>query len=199
FLRDDYVPAARESVGASELPDGAAFYDFMLGLMTTTDLTAAEIHEIGLKEVARIRTEMMETIRRSDFMARAEARAAVAQRDDEALFRAFLEYLRTEGRFYATTSEQLLAAYRDVAKRVDAWMPRLFKTLPRLPYGVREMPAFMAPTAPTAYYMSGNLANGTAGFFVANTYRLETRPLFEVVALTLHEAAPGHHHQIALA
>ncbi len=197
FLRDEYIPAARESVGASEYPDGAAFYDYMLGLMTTTDLTAGEIHEIGLAEVARIRAEMMGTIRRSDFMETREGKAAAG--DDERLFRAFLEYLRTNERFYADSPEELLAAYRDVAKRADAWMPRLFKTLPRLPYGVREMPAFMAPSAPTAYYMSGALQNGVAGNFVANTYKLETRPLFECVALTLHEAVPGHHHQIALA
>lgn len=197
FLRDEYVPAARENVGASDYPDGAAFYDYMLGVMTTTDLTAAQIHEIGLKEVERIRAEMMDTIRRSDFMETAEARSAGA--DDERLFRAFLEYLRTNPRFYATTEDDLLAAYRDVAKRVDAWMPRLFKTLPRLPYGVRAMPAFMAPSAPTAYYLSGSLQNGVSGTFIANTYKLDTRPLFECVALTMHEAVPGHHHQIALA
>jgi uncharacterized protein (DUF885 family) len=196
FLRDEYIPACRDSVGASEYPDGAAFYDYMLGLMTTTDLTAGEIHEIGLSEVARIRAEMMGTIRRSDFMETREGKGASG--DDERLFRAFLEYLRTNERFYAESPEELLAAYRDVAKRADAWMPRLFKTLPRLPYGVREMPAFMAPSAPTAYYMSGSLQNGVAGNFVANTYKIDTRPLFECVALTLHEAVPGHHHQIAL-
>lgn len=197
FLRDEYVPAAREGVGASEYPNGAEFYDYMLGVMTTTDLSASEIHEIGLKEVARIRAEMMETIRRSDFMERDEARSA--RGDDERLFRAFLEYLRTDERFYARTADELLAAYRDAAKRADAWMPRLFGTLPRLPYGVREMPAFMAPSAPTAYYLSGSLENGVSGTFIANTHQLNTRPLYEVVALTLHEAVPGHHHQIALA
>ncbi len=196
FLRDEYIPACRDEVGASEYPDGEAFYDYMLGLMTTTDLTAGEIHEIGLSEVARIRAEMMGTIRRSDFMDTREGMAASG--DDERLFRAFLEYLRTDERFYAESPEELLTAYRDVAKRADAWMPRLFKTLPRLPYGVREMPAFMAPSAPTAYYMSGSLGNGVAGNFVANTYKLDTRPLYECVALTLHEAVPGHHHQIAL-
>lgn len=200
FLRDEYVPAARESVGASEYPDGTAFYDYMLGVMTTTDLTASEIHEIGLKEVARIRAEMMDTIRRSDFMERNEARSASGGgADDERLFRAFIEHLRTDERFYAKTEDELLAAYRDAAKRADAWMPRLFRTLPRLPYGVREMPAFMAPSAPTAYYLSGSLENGVSGTFIANTHQLNTRPLYEVVALTLHEAVPGHHHQIALA
>ena len=197
FLRDEYLPATREKVGASEYPNGRAFYDFMLGTMTTTDLTADQIHEIGLKEVARIRLEMMDTIRRSDFMERVTSRSV--QFDDEALFRAFLDYIRSDERFYAKTAEELLVAYRDAAKRADAWMPRLFKTLPRLPYGIREMPAFMAPSAPTAYYLSGSLENGVAGFFIANTYQLETRPLYEVVALTLHEAVPGHHHQVALA
>jgi uncharacterized protein (DUF885 family) len=197
FLRDEYVPATRESVGASDYPDGAAFYDYMLGVMTTTGLSASEIHEIGLREVARIRAEMMDTIRRSDFMERNEARSA--RGDDERLFRAFLEYLRSDERFYAKTEDELLGAYRDAAKRADAWMPRLFRTLPRLPYGVREMPAFMAPSAPTAYYLSGSLENGVSGTFIANTYQLNTRPLYEVVALTLHEAVPGHHHQIALA
>ncbi|MGP1310071.1 MAG: DUF885 domain-containing protein, partial [Phycisphaerales bacterium] len=104
FLRDEYLPAARASVGASDYPDGAEYYDYMLGVMTTTDLTADEIHELGLSEVARIRAEMMDTIRRSDFMERAEARSAAG--DDERLFRAFLGYLRTDGRFYAESADE---------------------------------------------------------------------------------------------
>lgn len=192
FVRDEYLPACRDSVGVSEEPGGRGYYDFALKGHTTLDVTAEEVHEIGLKEVARIKDEMMGVIARSDFARKDELAG------DE-LFRAFTEYLRTDERFYFDTAEELLAAYRDIAKRIDAEMPRLFRKLPRLPYGVREMPSFMAPEAPTAYYYPGSPVNGVAGFFVANTYALDQRPRYEMMALTLHEAVPGHHHQIAIA
>lgn len=192
FIRDEYLPACRESVGIFDTPDGRAFYDFAIEGHTTLDVTAEQVHEIGLKEVARIKAEMMGVIARSDFPREDELQG------DE-LFRAFTEYLRTDERFYFDTAEELLAAYRDIAKRIDAEMPRLFRKLPRLPYGVREMPAFFAAEAPTAYYYPGSPVNGVAGFFVANTYALDQRPKYEMIALTLHEAVPGHHHQIALA
>ncbi|TVQ63039.1 MAG: DUF885 domain-containing protein [Phycisphaerales bacterium] len=192
FLEHEYVPRAREATGASESVGGRAWYAWTLRWHTTTDLTAGEIHEIGLSEVARIRAEMMEVIARSDFAMRDSLRG------DE-LFRAFTNHLRTNPRFYFEHEEDLLRAYRDIAKRMDAELPRLFTVLPRTPYGVRRMPDYMAPSAPTAFYYPGLLSTGTPGWFVANTYALDSRPKYEMVPLTLHEAAPGHHLQIALA
>lgn len=192
FLRDEYVPGCRATIACADLPDGAARYQFSLKVMTTTDMTPEQIHTLGLSEVARIRAEMMTVIARSDFPERDSLKG-----DD--LFRAFLTYLRTNERFVCKTPEELLEGYRDVAKQWDAEMPRMFGRMPRLPYGVREMPAFIAPTQTTAFYQSGSLENGQAGFFVANTYKLNERPKYEMVPLTLHEASPGHHHQIALA
>lgn len=192
FLENEYVPACRETIAAKDLPDGTAFYAFQIKRQTTLDLTAEQIHQIGLSEVARIRAEMMQVIARSDFV-RKDARRG------EELFAAFVAYLRSDPRFYHQTPEALLAGYRAIAKEIDPEMARLFGTLPRLPYGVREMPSFVAPAAPTAYYYAGSLENGVPGYFIANTYRLDQRPKYEMIALTLHEAVPGHHHQIALA
>ncbi|MGQ0614945.1 MAG: DUF885 domain-containing protein [Planctomycetaceae bacterium] len=192
FLRDDYVPGCRASIAASDGPDGRAYYDLQLAHHTTLSLGAEEIHALGIAEVARIRSEMARTIARTDF----PRRDALA---GEELFAAFLEFLRTDPRFYCTQAQELLAGYRDIAKRVDAELPHLFGRLPRLPYGVREMPLYMAPAAPTAYYYRGSIENGIPGYFIANTWRLDQRPRYEMVALTLHEAVPGHHLQIALA
>ena len=192
FLEREYIPSCRDTFGASDGVDGRALYDFALREHTTTDLTAEQVHQLGLAEVARIRAEMFQVIARTDFPQRDSLHA------DE-LFTAFIQYLRTNPRFYYTTPEALLTGYRDIAKRIDAQLPRLFGTLPRLPYGVREMPAFSAPASPTAYYYPGSLSAGVAGFFIANTYRLDQRPRYEMIALTLHEAVPGHHLQIALA
>ncbi|MEC9374545.1 MAG: DUF885 domain-containing protein, partial [Planctomycetota bacterium] len=189
---DDYIPAARESIAATDLPDGDAFYNYALSNFTTTQLTAREIHELGKSEVARIRAEMLEVIARSDYPNENNL-------EGDELLAAFLDYLRTDQRFYHDSPEELLTGYRDICKRMDAELPRLFGRLPRLPYGVREMPAFIAPSAPTAYYYPGSLANGVAGNFVANTYQLDQRPKYEMVPLALHEAVPGHHLQIALA
>lgn len=192
FLESDYVPNCRVSIGALDSVDGLVWYDWTLTQHTTTSLSAQEIHDTGLREVSRIRAEMMGVIARSDFRDRNRLQG-------DALFRAFLDYLRTDSRFYFDSAEELLAAYRDIAKRMDGELPRLFKTLPRTPYGVREMPAFIAPSAPTAYYYPGSLKSGTAGWFVANTHALDQRPRYEMIPLTLHEACPGHHLQIALA
>jgi uncharacterized protein (DUF885 family) len=192
FLRDEYLPKCRESFGISQGVDGPAAYDYALRDHTTTTLTADEIHALGLSEVARIRAEMLETIARTDFPRKNEL-------SGDALFAAFVQYLRTDKRFYHDSAEDLLAGYRDISKRIDAEMPKLFGLLPRTPYGVRELPRLAAPTSPTAYYYPGSVKSGTAGFFVANTYRLDQRPKYEMIALTLHEAVPGHHHQIALA
>ncbi len=195
FMREEYIPACRETIAAKDGVDGLAAYEHQIRIMTTLDLSAREIHDIGLAEVARIRAEMMEVIRRSDFMAADTARATS---DPGELFSAFTEYLRTNPRFYFDTPEELLSGYRAIAKRVDPELPSIIRTLPRLPYGVREMPAFMAPTSPTAYYYPGSIKNGVPGYFVANTYRLDQRPKYEMIALTLHEAAPGHHIQNAI-
>jgi uncharacterized protein (DUF885 family) len=196
FMLETYIPACRESIAAIDWPNGEAYYNHQLQTMTTTDLNAQEIHQIGLSEVARIRAEMMDVIRRSDFM---ELHDDAASLDDDALFAAFIDYLRTDPRFYHTSEEDLLAGYRAICKEIDGHMPRYFYTLPRLPYGVRPVPRFMAPTQTTAYYSRGDIRNGEAGFFYANTYRLDQRPKYEMIALALHEAVPGHHHQIAIA
>ncbi|MBM4112042.1 MAG: DUF885 domain-containing protein [Phycisphaerae bacterium] len=196
FISDEYLPACRDSISASDLPGGDAYYDGCLRHHTTLPLGSKRIHEIGVAEVIRLRAEMIEVIRRTDWYA-ADARRA--ELGPEALFDSFVTYLRTDPRFFHESSEALLAGYRDICKRVDGHLPRLFRTLPRLPYGVREMPRFMAPTQTTAYYQPGSLEGGTAGFFVANTYALDQRPKYEMIPLALHEAMPGHHLQIALA
>lgn len=192
FLKDEYVPKCRESFGISEGIDGRAAYDYALRDHTTTNLTGDEVHAIGLSEVARLRAEMMATIARTDYPRKNEL-------SGDELFSAFVASLRTDKRFYFETPEALLARYREIAKLIDAELPKLFGVLPRTPYGVREMPLLAAPTSPTAYYYPGSLVSGTSGTFIANTYRLDQRPKYEMIALTMHEAMPGHHLQIALA
>ena len=196
YINDEYLPNCRDTVAATDLPDGVDYYNHQLRTFTTTNLTAQEIHDIGLSEVARIRAEMLNVIRRSDFL---EHNPDARSLDDDALFDAFVDYLRTHARFYHTSEENLLAGYRDICKRVDGWLPKLFATLPRLPYGVKEIPEFMAPTQTTAYYQHGDIRNAEAGFFMANTYALDQRPKYEMIPLAMHEAVPGHHLQIALA
>lgn len=195
FLTDEYLPNCRETIAAHDLPDGQAYYAFQLRVMTTTNLTAREIHDLGLSEVKRIRAEMMSVIRASDFT---EVNPSAAALTDEALFKAFIHYLRTDPRFYHATEQELLAGYRDICKRVDAILPKLFKTLPRLPYGVRKIPDFMAPNQTTAYYSRGDIRNAQPGYFYANTFALDQRPKYEMVALAMHEAVPGHHLQVAI-
>ncbi|NJN14125.1 MAG: DUF885 domain-containing protein, partial [Planctomycetes bacterium] len=185
FLRDEYIPGCRESIAARDGIDGIAGYEERLRHHTTLDLGAEEIHRLGLAEVARIRAEMLTVIARSD-----------APRKE---FADFVHYLRTDPRFYHESAAALLAGYRDIAKRIDAHMPALFGRLPRLPYGVKEMPPFIAPASPTAYYYRGSIEMARPGWFIANTFRLDQRPKYEMIPLTLHEAVPGHHLQIALA
>ena len=186
FLENEYLPKCRESIGASEGIDGLPYYEWQLRKHTTLPLTADEIHATGLAEVKRIRGEMKALMQKHD----------LPHKDD---FARFANFLRTDPRFFFTDKNDLLAGYRDIAKRIDANMPLLFGRLPRLPYGVKEMPGFIAAASPTAYYYSGSLKTGKPGYFVANTFNLAQRPKYEMVALTLHEAVPGHHHQIALA
>lgn len=196
YFRADYLPACRTGIAATEWPDGAAYYAYMVRTMTTTDLKPEQIHALGLGEVARIRAEMMQVIRTTDFLA---THPDASRLDEEGLFKAFVAELRTNPRFYHKSAADLLTAYRDVSKRIDAELPHLFRTLPRLSYGVRPIPDFMAPSQTTAYYQPGDLKNGEAGTFYANTYQLDQRPKYEMMALAMHEAVPGHHLQIALA
>ena len=195
FAVNEYIPGCRQTIAATELPDGEAYYAFQIRTMTTTDMTPAQIHELGLKEVARIKAEMLEVIRSSDFM----QKYRMSEEEDERLFKAFIHYLRTNQRFYHKTEQELLGGYRDICKQVDGWLPKLFERLPRLPYGVRRIPDFMAPNQTTAYYRPGDMRNAEPGWFYANTYALDQRPRYEMIPLALHEAVPGHHLQIALA
>ncbi len=172
--------------------DGLPRYQFELRRHTTTTLTPDQIHQIGLREVARIRAEMLRVIARTDFAGK------VTLKDSE-LLAAFITHLRTDPRFYFTDKRDQLTAYRDLCKRIDADLPTFFRMLPRNPYGVRELPAFAAPSSPNAYYYYGSIRSGVSGTFMVNTYRLDQRPRYEMVALALHEAVPGHHLQLALA
>jgi uncharacterized protein (DUF885 family) len=183
FTESEYLPAARESIAARDLPDGLAWYQDRVANMTTTDLTPPQIHEIGLQEVKRIRAEMDAIIESTEF---------------DGSFEEFLQFLRTDPRFYHTTADGLMREYRDIAKRADPELTRLFGILPRTPYGVIEVPDYAAPSQTTAYYQSGSLKAGRPGYFFANTYALDTRPRWEMEALTVHEAVPGHHLQIAI-
>ena len=194
FLQNTYLPACRASVAASAGVDGIARYEHALATHTTRPgLSAREIHQIGLDEVERIRAEMMDIIARSDWFGnRGSDTSADAQ------FDSFTQYLRTDPRFYHTDPDALLAEYRAICKRVDPELVTLFGRLPRLPYGVRRLPRFQEPSAPTAYYYRGDPDAGIPGYFMANASKLDQRPKYEMLALALHEAVPGHHLQNAL-
>ncbi len=183
FFVGEYLPAARDNIAANSLPDGAAFYQNRLEHYTTLKMTPAEVHQIGLTEVARIRAEMAKVIAQTGF---------------KGSFAEFIQFLRTDKQFYVTTPDQLLKEASFLAKKIDAQLPKLFVTLPRTPYGVEAVPAEIAPKYTTGRY-SGGREPGAAGFYWVNTYALDRRPLYELEALTLHEAVPGHHLQVALA
>jgi uncharacterized protein (DUF885 family) len=184
FLEGTYLPRARTSLALTALPDGEAWYASLVRRHTTTNLSPAEIHRIGLSEVARIRKAMGKAMAASGF------RGGLA---------AYFRFLRTDRRFFFRRPEDLLSAYRDICKRADPELARLFGTLPRLPYGVLPIPTHAEKSQTTAYYMPGSPEAGRAGHFYANTYDLKSRPRWEMEALSLHEAVPGHHLQIALA
>ena len=199
FLQNEYLPACRDSFGISQGVDGMRAYDIALSDHTTLPkVTAQEIHDTGLAQVAAIRAEMMNVIERTDWAITGRG-ATTRFASADARFAAFVEHLRTDPRFYFDNPEDLLTAYKVISKDIDAEMPRLFGRLPRLSYGVRPIPAFAALAAPTAYYYPGSIESAIPGYFMANIANLNQRPKYEMVALTLHEAVPGHHHQIALA
>ena len=183
FMDEEYVPAARDELGISSVPNGRAQYQALVRFHTTLDTSPEEVHQRGLAEVARIRGEMEEIIEEVGF---------------EGSFAEFLDFLRTDPQFYATSEEELLMHASWIAKRADDALPRFFGRLPRLSYGVRPVPASMAPTYTTGRYWPGSMENGVAGGYMVNTYNLSQRPLYNLPALTVHEAVPGHHLQIAL-
>ncbi|GAB3505668.1 DUF885 domain-containing protein [Pseudoxanthomonas daejeonensis] len=182
YFEQDYLPRARDTIAATDLPDGPAYYDFLAGWYTTTDLTAGQIHEIGLKEVARIRAEME------------KIRAEVGFKGD---LHAFFQHLRTDPKFFHKDPADLLEAYQALSKRIDPELVKVFRTIPRLPYGVRAIPDNIAPDTTTAYYQPGAVDGSRAGFYYVNLYKPEVRPTWEMLALSLHEAVPGHHFQFA--
>lgn len=182
FFANEYLPKTRTSIAATDLPDGKAYYDFVAGYFTTTDLSAEQIHQIGLKEVARIRAGME------------KIRTEVGFKGNLA---EFFQYLRSDPKFFYTTPQELFTGYEAISKRIDPQLVKVFKTIPRLPYGVRAIPDNIAPDTTTAYYQPGAVDGSRAGFYYVNLYKPEVRPKWEMMALSLHEAVPGHHFQFA--
>tara|TARA_A100000164_G_scaffold381871_1_gene436083 strand:- start:1406 stop:3175 length:1770 start_codon:yes stop_codon:yes gene_type:complete len=184
FFLKEYYPNARKTLGASELPNGNQFYQYKIKQFTTLDLNADEIHNIGLSEVKRIRKEMDKIIADLEF---------------DGTFEMFLDFLRTDKRFYAKSAEDLLKEASFIAKKMDAKLPSLFKKLPRLPYGVAPVPDDLAPKYTGGRYSGPAKGSNEAGYYWVNTYKLEVRPLYNLEALTLHEGVPGHHLQNSIA
>ena len=184
FFEDEYFPKTRTSIGISETPNGNAYYQNRINYYTTsTKYSADDIHSIGLQEVARIKTEMEKIISELNF---------------QGSFSEFLNFLRTDPQFYATSPEQLLMIARDMAKRADEQLPRFFKTLPRKPYGVAPVPDAIAPKYTTGRYVGTSKNSTDPGYYWVNTYDLSSRPLYVLPSLTVHEAVPGHHLQSSL-
>ena len=184
YFTSTYLPACRESIAATALPNGAAAYAYDVRWQTTTNLTPQQIHEIGLSEVKRIRAEMDKVIATTGFKGN---------------FHEFMDFLRTDPRFFYSQPDDLVNGYRVITKKIDPELARLFGKLPRLPYGVCVIPEFKAPSQTTAYYQPGAPAAGRPGCYFVNTYNLQARPKWEMEALSLHESVPGHHLQISLA
>ena len=184
FFEEEYFPKTRTSIGISETPNGNAYYQNRINYYTTsTQYSADDIHSIGLQEVARIKTEMEKIISELNF---------------QGSFSEFLNFLRTDPQFYATSPEQLLMIARDMAKRADEQLPRFFKTLPRKPYGVAPVPDAIAPKYTTGRYVGTSKNSTDPGYYWVNTYDLSSRPLYVLPSLTVHEAVPGHHLQSSL-
>ena len=182
FMTEEYIPNARTDIAATSLPDGHDFYENRVQHYTTLPMTADEVHQLGLTEVARIKAEMLEVIKQTEF---------------KGSFAEFLHFLRTDPQFYPKTAEELLKEASYIAKQADAILPKYFARLPRTPYGIAPVPAQIAPKYTTGRY-SGSNRDDEAGYYWVNTYALDKRPLYELTALTLHEAVPGHHLQISL-
>lgn len=182
YFNREYLPHARAGIAATELPDGKAYYDFLARYYTTTDLDAGQIHAIGLKEVARIRAGMEKVKTQAGFS------GSLAE---------FFAYLRSDPKFFEKTPEALLQRYRAVAKRIDPELVKVFRTIPRQPYGVRPIPDNVAPDTTTAYYQPGASDGSRPGYYYVNLYKPEVRPTWEMIPLSLHEAVPGHHFQFA--
>lgn len=186
FIEKEYLPAIPEEIATVEMPDLLAkkhYYEFCIRRYTSLDLSPREIHGIGLNEVKRIRAEMSEVMHSVGF---------------NGTLRAFSDTLRSDPRFFVDTPDALMKEVAYLMKRIEGQLPGLFKTLPRTPFGLREIPAHIAPTSTSAYYMLPGGDGATAGFYYVNTYDLKSRPLYELEALSLHEAVPGHHLQLAL-
>ncbi|MCX7053587.1 MAG: DUF885 domain-containing protein [Proteobacteria bacterium] len=184
YVVNEYMPRTRDTVGLWDTPNGEARYAELARFYTTTNMTPDEIHEIGLKEVARIHEEMLKVIAQTSF---------------KGSFDEFLTYLRTDPKFRYTDSKDLLEAYEAMAKRVDPLLPQYFGKLPRMPYGVRPIAEQVAPDTTTAYYQGPAMDGRRAGYYYVNLYKPEERPKYEIPVLTIHEAVPGHHLQISLA
>jgi len=182
FMTMSYIPGARTSIATASLPDGEAFYENRVRYYTTLNMSSDQVHQLGLKEVKRIRAEMETIINEVGF---------------KGTFAEFLHFLRTDPQFYPTSAEELLKEAAYIAKKADAMLPKYFGKLPRTPYGIQEVPAEIAPKYTTGRY-SGSNRDDEPGYYWVNTYALDKRPLYEMEALTLHEAVPGHHLQISL-
>ncbi|MBO6687247.1 MAG: DUF885 domain-containing protein [Henriciella sp.] len=185
FMEEDYAPTARAEPGLASLEGGQAAYAVAVSFHTAgAGYSPEDIHQLGQSEVARIRAEMDKIIDEVEF---------------EGSFDEFIAFLRSDPQFYAETPDELLEKAAEMSKRLDAILPRYFGTLPRLPYGVEAVPAAIAPGYTTGRYSGGDAEKGIAGTYLVNTYALDQRPLYELPALSAHEAVPGHHLQIALA
>jgi uncharacterized protein (DUF885 family) len=182
FFETEYMPGARQSLGASDMPDGSAYYERQISYYTTLDLSASEIHDLGLAEADRIRGRMQAILEEVEF---------------DGTLQEFFEFLRTDPQFYAKTDKELLMTAAWISKRIDEKMPAYFGLLPRMPYGVRAVPPEIAPNYTTGRYWS-SIPGKRGGLYMVNTYGLERRPLYNLPALTLHEGVPGHHHQISI-
>jgi uncharacterized protein (DUF885 family) len=183
FFETEYYPQTRKAIGVSQTPNGSAFYKDRIAYYTTLDMTAEEVHQLGLKEVAKIKNAMEAIITEVEF---------------QGSFEDFFAFLRSDKQFYAQTGDELLMRARDIAKRLDEQLPKFFKTLPRTPYGVAAVPDAIAPKYTGGRYIPTRPNSTNPGYYWVNTYNLPSRPLYVLPALTAHEAVPGHHLQMAL-